>query len=59
MKINCISCGFSINLDETYDDYEGEITCFTCQAMLKIRIDEGRLKSVKFVKYQDQERPAA
>ncbi len=57
MKINCISCGFNINLDETYDDYEGGIKCFTCQAILEIRIDDGRLKSLKFVKYQ--ERPAA
>lgn len=57
MKINCISCGFNINLDETYDDYEGGIKCFTCQAILEIRIDDGRLKSLKFDKYQ--ERPAA
>ncbi len=57
MKINCISCGFNTNLDETYEDYEGQIMCFTCQALLEIRTDEGKLKSVKFVKYQ--ERPAA
>ncbi len=57
MKINCISCGFSIDLDETYEDYEGQIKCFTCQALLEIRSDEGKIKSVTFVKYP--ERPAA
>lgn len=57
MKINCISCGFNINLDETYEDYEGGIKCFTCHALLDVKIEEGKLKSVKFVKYP--ERPAA
>lgn len=57
MKINCISCGFSINLDEVYEDYEGEIKCFTCQALLDVKMEEGKLKSVKFIKYP--ERPAA
>ena len=57
MKIYCISCGFSIDLDETYEDYEGQIKCFTCQALLEIRSDEGKIKSVTFVKYP--ERPAA
>lgn len=57
MKINCISCGFTIHLDDAYEDYEGQIKCFTCQALLDVKIEEDKLKSVKLVKYS--ERPAA
>lgn len=54
MKINCISCGFSVNLDEAYEDYEGQIKCFTCEALLEIKTEEGKLKSVKFIKYSER-----
>ena len=40
MKINCLSCGFKVDLDDTYDDFEGPIKCI-CGALLEIRIDEG------------------
>ncbi|MFH0789821.1 MAG: hypothetical protein V2B13_19705 [Pseudomonadota bacterium] len=51
MKINCLSCGFSLELDEeVYSDYEGQVKCYTCSALLEVRLDEGRLKSVKFLK---------
>lgn len=49
MKINCLSCGFSVDLDETYDDFEGQIKCFTCHAILEIRAESGKLKSVKLI----------
>lgn len=54
MKINCLSCGFKVDLDETYEDYEGQIKCFTCQALLEIRIEEREIKSVKLAKYTDR-----
>jgi len=50
MKINCLSCGHKIDLDDAYDDYEGTVKCFTCGALLEISTEEGKLKSVKFVK---------
>jgi hypothetical protein len=50
MKINCLSCGHSVGLDDGYDDYEGQIKCFACSAILEIKAEEGHLKSVKFVK---------
>lgn len=31
MKINCLSCGFKVDLDEdAYADYEGQVKCYTC-----------------------------
>jgi len=34
MKINCLGCGHTIDLDETYSDYEGQVKCYTCSALL-------------------------
>ena len=50
MKINCLSCGHKVDLDDAYDDYEGQIKCFTCGAILEIKTEEGSLKTVRFVK---------
>jgi len=47
MKINCLSCGHNIHLDDAYEDYEGEVKCFACGAMLDIKLDSGRIKKVK------------
>lgn len=50
MKINCLSCGFSVNLTDAYDDYEGQVKCFTCGAILEIKTQEGNVRAVKSVK---------
>jgi len=51
MKINCLSCGHSLELDEeSYSDYEGQVKCYTCSALLEVKLEEGRIKSVKFLK---------
>jgi hypothetical protein len=47
MKINCLFCGFQIDLDEAYSDYEGQIKCYTCKSVLEIKVDNGMLKMVK------------
>jgi len=47
MKINCLSCGFQVELDETYEDYAGQIRCYVCNATMDIRTEEGKLKSAK------------
>ena len=49
IKINCLSCGFKIDLDDTYDDYEGMVKCFTCNALLEVRLDQGYIKEVRIV----------
>ena len=48
MKINCVSCGHSIFLDDTYDDFEGLIKCYVCGGLFEIKTIEGKLKKVKF-----------
>ncbi len=47
MKINCLSCGHKVDLDDVYDDYKGQVKCLTCSAMLDIKTEQGELKSVK------------
>jgi hypothetical protein len=50
MKINCLSCGHNIDLDDAYaDHYEGEIKCFGCNARLEIRTEQSALRCVRLV----------
>jgi DNA-directed RNA polymerase subunit N (RpoN/RPB10) len=49
MKINCLSCGHKVDLDDVYDDYQGPIRCLTCTAMLEIKTEEGQLRSVQWI----------
>jgi len=56
MKINCLSCGHSFTLDETYDDYSGPVKCWICRAAIFLKTEEGRLKSLALAEI---ERPSA
>jgi hypothetical protein len=47
MKINCLSCGFGVLLDEAYDEYEGQVKCYVCGNLLEIKAMDGRLQSVR------------
>lgn len=47
MKINCLECGHTIDISDAYDDYEGEIKCWVCAAMLEIKTEAGCLKAMK------------
>jgi DNA-directed RNA polymerase subunit N (RpoN/RPB10) len=49
MKINCLSCGFKVDLGDAYDDYEGQVKCYACGALLEIRTQEGNIRAVKSV----------
>ncbi len=52
LKLNCISCGHSIGLDDNvYADYEGGIKCNACSAILNVRMEDGKLKFMDFVSY--------
>lgn len=57
MRINCLSCGHNVDLDEAYDDYEGPIKCFACRNTLEIHAEQGMIKVVKLVNVA--EHPAA
>ena len=50
MKINCLSCGHNVDLDDAYEEYEGQVKCFACGALLEIKTDQGNLKSVRFLR---------
>ncbi len=50
MKINCLSCGHTVVLDDAYDNYEGQVKCFACSAILEIKTEEGNIKTVQFVR---------
>ena len=50
MKINCLSCGHTIDLDDAYSDYEGQVKCYTCSALLEIKLEDSAVKAVRFVK---------
>ena len=47
MYLNCLSCGHKVDLDDAYEDYEGLVRCFVCGALLEIRSEEGKMKSVR------------
>ncbi|HEV3109440.1 MAG TPA: hypothetical protein VGY99_03015 [Candidatus Binataceae bacterium] len=40
MKVNCLSCGFTVALDDAYDDYSGDIKCMVCNSILEVIIEE-------------------
>ncbi len=46
MKLNCLCCGHKVDLDDVYDDFDGQVKCYACGGMLEIRTVEGRLKSI-------------
>ncbi len=47
MKLNCLSCGHTVDLDDAYDDYSGDIKCFVCGSMLEVVIEHEHIRSVK------------
>ena len=49
MRVNCLSCGHKVDLDHAYDDYEGQVKCFVCGAILEVKTESGEVKSVKIV----------
>ncbi|HLA85596.1 MAG TPA: hypothetical protein VJL29_12455 [Thermoguttaceae bacterium] len=49
MKLNCVSCGHTVDLHNDYDDYDGQVKCFTCGALLAVRTQEGQVKWVERV----------
>lgn len=49
MKINCLGCGFKVDVDDAYDDYEGPIKCFACGAIMEMVTQEGSIRAVRSV----------
>ena len=49
MKINCLGCGFKVDLAGAYDDYVGQIKCFACGAIMEIATQAGNIRAVSLV----------
>ena len=49
MEINCIGCGFKVDLAGSYDDYIGQIKCFACGAIMEIATQQGEVRAVRAV----------
>jgi hypothetical protein len=47
IKIRCLGCGHRLDLGEAYEDYEGELRCWTCNGTMDVVLREGRLRSMK------------
>jgi hypothetical protein len=47
IRVNCLSCGHPIELDEAYEDYQGEVRCWGCRAIVEVSLHEGKLQSMK------------
>jgi len=46
MEINCLGCGFKVDLTDAYDDYVGQIKCFACGAVMEIATQAGNIRAV-------------
>lgn len=49
MKLNCLRCGHKIDLDDAYDDYEGQVKCYVCGSLLEIKAQEAKLRTVRLL----------
>ena len=49
MEINCLGCGFKVDLADAYDDYAGQIKCFGCGAIMEIETRAGNIRAVNAV----------
>jgi len=45
MKVNCLGCGFKVDLAEAYDNYVGPIKCFACGAIMEIATQQGSVRA--------------
>jgi len=49
MKVNCLSCGHTVDLRDGYNDYDGQVRCCTCGGLMAIRTQDGQIKWVELV----------
>jgi len=50
MRLNCLSCGYTLDLDNSYGDYNGPIKCVICGAVINIKTEESKFKSASVAK---------
>jgi hypothetical protein len=54
-RLRCLGCGHRIELDETYQDYDGPLRCWTCEALFVVVLCEGRLRGMRRVEDEARE----
>jgi fructose-specific component phosphotransferase system IIB-like protein len=47
MQINCLGCGFKVDLAKAYDDFVGQIKCYACGAVMEIATQKGNVRAVR------------
>jgi hypothetical protein len=47
VKVNCLGCGFKVDLAGSYNNYEGQIKCYACGAIMEVAIQEGSILGVR------------
>ena len=47
IRLNCLACGHVMEFGDAYEDYEGEIRCWVCGAVLEVALREGKLRSMR------------
>ena len=52
VEIECLVCGKNFNIPQCIDtdDYDGEVVCTECKALLHIKLIKGKLQKRKIVK---------
>ena len=49
--VKCLWCGEDMTLDaDVYRDYQGDIRCRQCKALMKIRLTQGKLQATPELK---------
>ena len=46
IHLRCLGCGHVLDLADCYDDYEGNVRCWTSGSLLLVSLREGRLRSM-------------
>ena len=49
IKVNCLACGHPMELSDAYENYEGEVRCWGCRAMIEVTLHEGSLQKMRLV----------
>lgn len=58
MKVDCVSCGYEINLEHSvFQDYDGTVKCFSCGAMMNLKSKKGEPCSVEPLYPPQRHRP--
>ena len=54
VKINCLECGKSLKIPSYIDpeDYDGQVRCHECNALLYIRFKSSKVETYKVVEKQ-------